>query len=81
MRECPFCGSDKTKVETKTRRVTVGFFDKEEYVSASVRCNSCHARGPLVTGKRTDMVSTKHEAARRWNNWTIHTYNFYVKGQ
>lgn len=37
---CPFCGSDKTKVQVNRTY---------SYIKASGRCNSCHARGPLIS--------------------------------
>ena len=77
---CPFCGSDKTKVETKSKN-HITRFGREEYVSASVRCNVCHARGPIVTGKRADIYATKAEAEKCWNSWTSRVYNVFVKGQ
>ena len=77
---CPFCGSDKTKVETKSKN-NITRFGREEYVSASVRCNVCYARGPIVTGKRADMNATKFEAEKLWNAWTSRVYNVFVEGQ
>lgn len=66
---CPFCGSDKTKIERKTKRVFAGFNKQEEYISASVRCNKCHARGPIVTGKSIDIFEINEKAEQKWNAW------------
>lgn len=49
---CPMCGSKKLKVEHKSRRAGfTGLDDRVEYQTYSVRCNSCHARGPAHGGK------------------------------
>lgn len=50
--ECPHCKSDKVKVDHKSRRAGfTGLDDRVEYQTYSVRCNSCHARGPVHGGK------------------------------
>lgn len=52
LRECPFCKKNKLKVETKRKHVGYNGLDYSVYLlSASVRCNCCHARGPVVSGK------------------------------
>ena len=48
---CPFCGSNKNKVES---RITFkGYSDsvgmRVETVTGSVRCGKCHSRGPTVS--------------------------------
>lgn len=49
-RVCPFCDGDKLKVEGKNSNNTV-YKNGEKFkrVQASVRCNKCHARGPVVS--------------------------------
>ena len=44
--ECPYCKSNKVKVDHNSRRAGfTGLDDRVEYQTYSVRCNSCHARG------------------------------------
>lgn len=80
---CPFCKKNKLKVETKRKHVGYNGLDYSVYLlSASVRCNCCHARGPVVSGKvipiledRVDKLpdwatteeSLIYEAICRWN--------------
>ena len=40
LKNCPFCGGEKLKIDSKSRK------DTEVY---SVRCNKCHARGGTVS--------------------------------
>lgn len=50
-KQCPFCGKTKIKVESKesnNRRIIKGI--RYSGITASVRCNTCHARGPTVGG-------------------------------
>lgn len=50
--ECPHCKSDKVKVAHKSRLAGfTGLDDRVEYQTYSVRCKSCHARGPVHGGK------------------------------
>lgn len=65
---CPFCGSDKTKVESKRGRVLLG----EQRVSLSVRCNLCKARGPVVgvtmkTGRYNEIELFGDVVYEKWN--------------
>lgn len=58
LKACPFCGSEKVKIDTKS--VKAGYTGIDELVNqvtASVRCNVCHARGPAVGGK---VISGRH---------------------
>ena len=78
---CPYCGSNKLKIEsTSKQRGYTGLGDIVYYVTASVRCNSCHARGPVAGGRvvkyvreefRPDWSTTEKElretAVRSWN--------------
>ena len=58
-RQCPFCGSTKIKAETKrTRTGEYGTGEPVYRVTASGRCGSCHARGPVVTLKRFPSSNT-----------------------
>ncbi len=52
MLPCPFCNSDKLKLEKKSvLDGYTGFDDRVEKHTYSVRCNVCHARGPAVGGR------------------------------
>ena len=49
---CPFCGSDKLKIDCKSGRIN--HYEKNgmrewQNVVYSVRCNKCHARGGTVS--------------------------------
>lgn len=69
--KCPFCGSDKLKVEHKNKFKDI----RRNFIrmSFSVRCNSCHARGGIVTrdinyGKEVEEISeAKNNAIEKWN--------------
>lgn len=69
--KCPFCGSDKLKVEHKNKFKDIcrNFIR----MSFSVRCNCCHARGGVVTrdisyNDQTNAISeAKNEAINKWN--------------
>lgn len=47
---CPFCGSEKLKVDSKTAKRTK-YIGSTRYntITASVRCNRCFSRGPTVS--------------------------------
>ena len=77
---CPFCGSEKLKIETKSGRIH--YYEKNgmkswQNVVFSVRCNSCHARGGTfsidlpISGLLGDLKNKKKEATdkaiERWN--------------
>lgn len=52
LKPCPFCGSTKLKVESKS--VLEGYIEdiaRVERMTFSVRCNSCHARGGVAGGR------------------------------
>lgn len=52
LKPCPFCGSTKIKVDSKSVRVGSNGLDDTVYRNTySVRCNKCHARGGAVGGK------------------------------
>ena len=47
---CPFCESDKLKIEMKKNGTRYFGIGQLENYTASVRCNVCHARGGTVSG-------------------------------
>lgn len=52
LKPCPFCGSAKLKVESKSVLAGyTGLEERVEQITYSVRCNLCHARGGAVGGK------------------------------
>ena len=65
LRSCPFCGGTKLKLAKKTTK----YKGHVAYV-ASIRCNSCHARGGTVTNL-TIPYAVKEDveaiAIERWN--------------
>lgn len=69
--KCPFCGSEKLKVEHKNKFKDI----RRNFIrmSFSVRCNSCHARGGIVTrdiqyDNQADAISeAKNKAIEKWN--------------
>ena len=69
--KCPFCGSEKLKVEHKNKFKDI----RRNFIrmSFSVRCNSCHARGGIVTrdiqyDNQADTISeAKNKAIEKWN--------------
>ena len=50
IKNCPFCSSNKLKVEKKKRSTRYHINGNLDNYTASVRCNVCHARGPAVSG-------------------------------
>lgn len=81
---CPFCASEKLKLDSKNGKVH--YYEKDgmrswQNVVMSVRCNSCHARGgtasaDLPSGGITtpEMKQRKLDAVKRaidkWNQRT-----------
>lgn len=80
LKPCPFCGSNKLKLESKNGRIH--YHEKDgmrqwQNVVFSVRCNSCHARGSTTSadlptmGMYGDLVTKKNNAIERaieaWN--------------
>ena len=65
LKPCPFCGGTKLKLAKKTTK----YKGHEAYV-ASIRCNSCHARGGTITNL-TIPYAVKEDveaiAIERWN--------------
>ena len=49
---CPFCGSTKLKVMSKSLKTGhTGLDEPVDNMTFSVRCNVCHARGGAIGGK------------------------------
>lgn len=52
LKPCPFCGSTKLKLDSKsTKAGYTGIDALVEQETHSVRCNVCHARGSACGGK------------------------------
>ena len=50
LKPCPFCGSEKLKIEKKNKKTRYHVNGNLYNYTASVRCNACHARGSTVSG-------------------------------
>lgn len=50
LKVCPFCESDKLKIDMKKKGTRYFGIGQLENYTASVRCNVCHARGGAVSG-------------------------------
>jgi len=61
MKNCPFCGSFETKVTGEYRNIT------EPIHNVFAECQTCKARGPMVTGKGTD--PEPDEAIKAFELW------------
>ena len=48
LKPCPFCGSEKLKVEGKIKKALS--YEGLEHITCAVRCNICHARGGTASG-------------------------------
>lgn len=72
LKPCPFCGSNKLKIERKSRFAGWNGLDQRvENHTYSVRCNVCHARGPS-SGDRVIPGFTKRlydEIELEYPNW------------
>lgn len=81
LKPCPFCGSNKLKIEKKSGRIH--HYEKNgmkpwRNVVFSVRCNSCHARGDAassdlpIVGILDDLENKRREvqniAIQKWNS-------------
>jgi len=63
LKPCPFCGSTSVKIHSKHN----GKWSGTGTHSATVRCNSCHARGPAASCKVTkDTPYTADEETQRY---------------
>ena len=83
LKPCPFCGSTKLKIESKSVLAGYNGLDQRvERTTYSVRCNVCHARGGAVSGKTlslyrfsiaklpdwaTEDTTIKEKAIETWN--------------
>lgn len=70
LKPCPFCGSDKLKVDSKRT-----FNYSTRRCSVSVRCMKCHARGSTVgidmpTDKYNEREICESAAIEAWNRRT-----------
>ena len=55
LESCPFCGGAKLKLARKSRLAGWNGFDmRVEIHTFSVRCNTCHARGSVASGRVID---------------------------
>ena len=80
LKVCPFCGSNKLKIESKNGKIN--YYEKDgmkiwQRVTYSVRCNSCKARGgPFGINmsidnlelKKEQETKAKLEVIEKWNN-------------
>jgi hypothetical protein len=48
LKPCPFCGSEKMKVEGKYKKKWS--YEGVGHITCAVRCNKCHARGGTASG-------------------------------
>lgn len=74
--DCPFCGSEKLKLEVRTADVTGRNVRR---VTVCVRCCRCFARGGTVSGEvpdplfgdaRSDKLTDLPELIRKaWEKW------------
>ena len=78
-RKCPFCGSDKLKVESKNSTRSLRTADRsagyKSKFTGSVRCNRCFSRGPTVyilcagdSISLTEKALLDEMAYAAWNN-------------
>lgn len=73
LRECPFCGGTKLKVDSKKGsnfRVVNG--KVEEFHVVTVRCNRCHTRGPTTS---VYLKWGEYNAARIMEDAAIEAWN------
>ena len=67
---CPFCGSTKLKIDSKRT-----FDYSKKRCAVTVRCNSCHARGPVAgismpDGQYGERELVGDKAVDLWNTRT-----------
>lgn len=77
LKPCPFCGGTKLKIDSKSKHISYRHVD---VITATVRCNVCHARGGTASGEcgnyifgipKSEKITTREEidqkAAAAWN--------------
>jgi hypothetical protein len=70
MKSCPWCNSTKVKFDCRASR---GHLPNRTRYTASIRCGSCHARGPTVSieimnGDHSEQNFLRSKAEELWNN-------------
>lgn len=70
LKPCPFCGSDKLKIDSK--RTFIHDPHNKKRCSVTVRCMKCRARGPVVGILMPDMQYNETEICKEavceaWN--------------
>lgn len=68
LKPCPFCGSDKLKIDSKRTFQHGG----KKHCSVTVRCTKCHARSPVVginmsDGQYNEREICKEAVIKVWN--------------
>ena len=76
VRKCPYCGSEKLKVDSKKQNHMK--YDKQsgkymEVHTGSMRCNCCHSRGPTVSvtvpvNTYNVLEQVKAAVIQKWND-------------
>lgn len=54
IRTCPFCGSTKVKIDSKSKNNN---YTRTVYCTVSVRCTRCHARGGTASGEIPNRIA------------------------
>jgi|GEM_PF-3726785 len=80
LKSCPFCGSEKLKIENKSGQIHHYIKDEMKIwqrATYSIRCNSCKARGgpfgidiPIddITLKKKKELIANEEVIKKWNS-------------
>lgn len=77
---CPFCGSHKVKVDSKSVRAGYnGIGDIVYRATYSARCNRCHARGGAVGGKVLSLENYPREIKYPLPEWATTWYELKSK--
>ena len=86
LKPCPFCGSDKLKIESSSskyrdRPTDIGGWVLYRHYIMSVRCNVCYARGCTVSGdvvidtRYGDLVLPGYTTVEKIKEETIEAWN------
>ena len=86
LKPCPFCGSDKLKIESSSskyrdRPTDIGGWVLYRHYIMSVRCNVCYARGCTVSGdvvidtRYGDLVLAGYTTVEKIKEETIEAWN------